>query len=202
LNNWILPALKYTLKELLLGLVVDTKRTRPEDSTTPVDAVQAAAHIAYAEQQHLDRYDEIVRHAVKHKWAFDKRVLKWHPGEVVFHKGQLVQVYRSDTDYTFKTDQKLIPKWSVPHHVKEWIWNTYKLETLRGVQLPGEFSVRRLWAFEPRLGTKLYEEQEAYMENVGEGEWDEVEREGTVEEQEEVAERAGKDGNEDAAGSF
>lgn len=72
LNNRLLPALKHTPKELLLGLVVDTKRTRLEDWVTPVDAVQAAAHMLYAEQQRLDGYDEAVRHALKRKSAFDK----------------------------------------------------------------------------------------------------------------------------------
>lgn len=166
LNNCVLPALKHTPKELLLGLVVDTKRTRPEECATPVDAVQASAHMAYVEQQRLDGYDEAVRHAIKHKQAFDKRVLKKHPGEVLFYKGQLVQVYRSDTDYTFKTERKLIPKWSVPHRITERLRNAYKLETLGGTQLPGEYSARRLHAFEPCPDTKLYREQEAHMARI------------------------------------
>ncbi|THV06373.1 hypothetical protein K435DRAFT_578258, partial [Dendrothele bispora CBS 962.96] len=75
--------------------------------------------MAYAEQQRLDGYDAIVRHAVKRKKVFDKRVLKRHPGEVMFKKGQLVQIYRSDLDYTFRTERKLIPKWSPPKRVVE-----------------------------------------------------------------------------------
>ncbi|THU79221.1 hypothetical protein K435DRAFT_557629, partial [Dendrothele bispora CBS 962.96] len=75
--------------------------------------------MAYAEQQRLDGYDAIVRHAVKRKQVFDKRVLKRHPGEVMFKKGQLVQIYRSDLDYTFRTERKLIPKWSPPRRVVE-----------------------------------------------------------------------------------
>ncbi|KIK15839.1 hypothetical protein PISMIDRAFT_638089 [Pisolithus microcarpus 441] len=149
LNNQILPALKHTPKELLLGLVVDMKRTRPEEGVTPIDAIQASAHIAYVEQQCLDGYDEVVRHAIKHKQVFNKRVLKKHPGEVVFHKGQLVQIYHSDTDYTFKTERKLVPKWSVPHRVTKRLRNAYKLETLGGVQLLGEYSARWLHMFEP-----------------------------------------------------
>ncbi|THU79839.1 hypothetical protein K435DRAFT_605297, partial [Dendrothele bispora CBS 962.96] len=70
--------------------------------------------MAYAKQQRLDGYDAIVRHAIKRKKVFDKRVLKHHPGEVTFKKGQLVQIYRSDLDYTFRSERKLIPKWSPP----------------------------------------------------------------------------------------
>jgi len=51
LNNRILPALKHSLKELLLGLVVDTKHMEPTDSTTQTTAIQAAIHMAYVTQQ-------------------------------------------------------------------------------------------------------------------------------------------------------
>ena len=44
------------------------------------------------------------------KAAFDRRVLAKSPGEVVFTWGQLVQVYRSDLDYTFKAEWKMLPK--------------------------------------------------------------------------------------------
>ncbi|KAI0363824.1 hypothetical protein BV20DRAFT_910534, partial [Pilatotrama ljubarskyi] len=77
----------------------------------------ATTHIAYVAQQHLDGYDEAVRHAIKRKTVFDRRVLASQPGEVVFEKGALVQIYRSDLDYTFKTSRKLLPKWSPPHRV-------------------------------------------------------------------------------------
>lgn len=167
LNNRILPALKYTPKELLLGLVVDTKRTNPEDATTnPINGADVAAHMAYVAQQRLDGYDEAIRHAIKRKAAFDRRVLQRHPGEVVFEKGHLVQIYRSDTDYTFKTDRKLIPKWSQPHRVTERLRNSYRLETLRGTPLPGEYSARRLRQFIPRQGTRLQVEQDEYMKRM------------------------------------
>ena len=31
--------------------------------------------------------------------------------------GDLVQIYQSDLDYTFKTERKLLPKWSPPQRV-------------------------------------------------------------------------------------
>ncbi|KAJ3912898.1 hypothetical protein F5877DRAFT_11142, partial [Lentinula edodes] len=74
---------------------------------------------AYAAQQQLDGYSAFVQHAVKWKSVFDRRVLKKEGKEVVFEKGDLVQVYRSDLDYTFKTIKKIIPKWSRPYRITE-----------------------------------------------------------------------------------
>ncbi|THU99443.1 hypothetical protein K435DRAFT_619643, partial [Dendrothele bispora CBS 962.96] len=54
------------------------------------------------------------------KVAFGKRaVLKRFSGEVTFHKGQLVRLYRSDLNYTLKTERKLLPKWLQPRRVVE-----------------------------------------------------------------------------------
>ncbi|TFK71091.1 hypothetical protein BDN72DRAFT_747929, partial [Pluteus cervinus] len=77
----------------------------------------AVLHVAHVAQQHLDGYNEAVQHAWTCKRRFDKRVDARKPGEVVFSIGDLVQVYRNDLDYTFKTEQKLLPKWSPPHRV-------------------------------------------------------------------------------------
>ena len=78
---------------------------------------------------------------------------------MVFINGQLVQIYRSDLDYTFKTERKLLPKWSAPQRVVSRLMNSYVLETVNGERLPGTFSARRLRTFIPKEGTKLAEEQ-------------------------------------------
>lgn len=166
LNNRILPALKFTPKELLLGLVVDTKRTELTHSTLEPTNTDAAIHMAYAAQQRLDGYDEAVRHAIKRKTTFDRRVLKRHHAEVMFMQGQLVQIYRSDLDYTFKTERKLLPKWSRPFRVTSRLRNSYRLEKLDGNPLPGEYSARRLRAFMPREGTQLHADQHEYMKKI------------------------------------
>ena len=87
------------------------------------------------------------------------RVLAQKPGEVVFAKNQLVQIYRNDLDFTFKTDRKLLPKWSLPHRIVSRNLNSYTLKTLHGDELPGAFSARRLRGFIPKEGTRLAEEQ-------------------------------------------
>ena len=59
-------------KELLLGLVIDTKPTPLTDSTVQVSTTDVAVHMAYVQaQQCLDRYDEAVQHAIKRKAMFN-----------------------------------------------------------------------------------------------------------------------------------
>jgi transposase InsO family protein len=161
--NWrLLPSLKFSPKELMLGLVVNTKPTDLNPAFLPTTEADTALQMAYVAQQRLDGYAEAVAHAIRRKGAFDKKVLAQQPGEVVFSKGDLVQIYRSDLDYTFKTEHKLLPKWSIPHRIKSRHLNSYVLESLNGDQLPGSFSARRLRRFLPKEGTMLAEEQKAF----------------------------------------
>jgi len=116
LNHRILPALKFSPKELLLGQVINTPRTDLSNSTSAIRTSDVSTQMAYVAQQQLDGYDAAVRHAIKRKAAFDKRVLERTPGEVIFHKGQLVQFYRSNLDYTFEAKRKLLQMVSTPSH--------------------------------------------------------------------------------------
>lgn len=138
---------------------MNTKPTEETAATEPVTAEEAATQMAYVAQQQLDGYAEVVAHAIKRKAVFNKRVLAHKPGEVSFSKGQLVQIYQSDLDYTFKTDRKLLPKWSPPQRVVERNLNLYTLERVDRTPIPGNFSARRLRGLMPREGTKLAEEQ-------------------------------------------
>ena len=155
----MLPALKFSPKELLFGLVVNTPVTGVTTALEPVTTDDVATQMAYVAQQRLDGYAEIVAHAIKRKSVFDKRVLARKPGEVVFSKGQLVQIYRNDLDYTFKTDRKLLPKWSPPQRIVARNLNSYTLEKLDGTLIEGLFSARRLRGFIPKEGTQLAKEQ-------------------------------------------
>ncbi|OJT13171.1 Pro-Pol polyprotein [Trametes pubescens] len=161
LNYRILPALKFSPKELLLGKIVNTPTTAIMVANSAISEEDAAKHVAYVAQQHLDGYDEAVRHALKRKKVFDKRVLASRAGEVIFEDGGLVQVYRSDLDYTFKTERKLLPKWSTPYRVVRRLNHSYELTTLGGVSIAGLFNARRLRKFEPRPGTQLAEAENA-----------------------------------------
>lgn len=123
LNHYLLPALKFSPKELLLGLVVNTPPTSIEESTWVFQGASAITQIAYTEQQCLDRYEETVCHTIRWKSAFDKKLLQYTPKEVIFHPGQLVQVYYNNLDYTFKAECELIPKWLTSHRVQLRILN-------------------------------------------------------------------------------
>ena len=158
--NWrILPALKFSPKELLLNLIVNTTPT-PLDVSASMPAPQDfGTHMAYATQQRLDGYSEAIRHAMDRKARFDRRVLESTAGEVTFEKGQLVQVYRNDLAKAIGTERKLTPMWSKPRRVMERVLNSYKLETPEGQPLDGEYHARRLRRFIPREGTELAAQQ-------------------------------------------
>jgi hypothetical protein len=123
----------------------------------------------------LDGFDNIMRHAGKRKKWFDRRVER-KGGEVIFEKGQLVQIFCSDMTYTFSARKKIIPMWSEPVRVVEREGASYKLEELDGTPLKGLFSSERLRAFKVRAGSKLEQDQIAHeaamagSENEGHGE--------------------------------
>jgi transposase InsO family protein len=161
LNNRILPNLKFSPNELLLGIVINTQCTPLSQAEGEVSAEEIDVQMAYVEQQRLDGYAHILSHAHKRKLAFDRKLLARAPKEVIFKAGQLVQVYRSNLDFTFKTDRKMEPKWSAPRRITSRDRNSYKLETLEGLPIGNRFSSRRLRRFIPRNGTALHEAQEA-----------------------------------------
>ena len=155
INNRILPNLKYSPNELLLGLVINTNPTPTDHVVTPPSAEEVETQMAYVNQQRFDGYAHIVDHAQSRKATFDKRVTDHSPREVIFRAGDLVQIYRSDLDFTLSTDRKLLPKFSAPRRVVSRNQNSYQLETLEGFPIGGRFSSRRLRLFIPREGTEL-----------------------------------------------
>ena len=94
--------------------MVNTKPTTPSDTLTGPTPEEVEMQMAYMDNQWFVGYAQIINHAQKHKAAFDKEVLSRPPQEVVFRAGDLVQVYHSDLDFTFKTKRKLLPKFSAP----------------------------------------------------------------------------------------
>ena len=169
--NWrILPALKFSPKEILLGLVVNTSKTPLEVSCSFLPPSDVDSHMTYAAQQRLDGYAEAVHHAVRRKAAFDRRVKASKAGAVEFKKGQLVQVYRNKLASTLSTERKIAPMWSPPRRIAERLLNSYKLETLDGTPLDGLYHARRLRSFVPREGTLLAAEQKKLEEALASSE--------------------------------
>lgn len=167
MNERILPHLRFSPKELLMGLVVNTPRTPVQVAVAPLELEDVALQMAYASQQRLDGYAQIVDHAVARKAAFDKMVLRRAPREVIFRAGQLVQVYRNDLDFTVQASRKMEPKWSAPRRVLSRDRNSYKLATLEGLAMGGRFNSRRLRRFIPRNGTAMHDVQEAIETAMG-----------------------------------
>ena len=73
LNHRILPSLRFSLKELLLGMAINTSPTPITTSTQEPSASDTSIHMPYAAQQQLDGYVTAVKHSAKQKAAFDKK---------------------------------------------------------------------------------------------------------------------------------
>ena len=154
--NWrILPAFKFAPRELLMGYVVNTHTTPITTSTTDLNPSDVDVQMAYIDQQRFDGFSHAIEHAAKRKAIFDRGVASRKPGEVIFNKGNLVQVYANEWDHTFRTERKLVPRWSAPRRVAERRQNSYTLETLEGFPISGWYHARRLRQFIPRSGTEL-----------------------------------------------
>ena len=177
LNSRILPSLKFSPKELLLGMVINMPKTPFDISTLPPQLNDLDTHLMYMAQQRLDGYSEAVRHANQRKEAFDRKVTKSKAGPVIFNPGQLVQVFRSDLANSISSERKLTPMWSTPRRVERRNVNSYKLETLDGAKLEGEYSARRLREFVPCEGTDLAEGQRVYMERIRKEEVEQLRKE-------------------------
>jgi hypothetical protein len=93
LNNHILPNLKFSPNELLLGIMINTKHTPENQAEEEGSTCEVEVQMAYVEQQQLDGYAHTLSHAHKQKLIFDRKLLSQAPKEVIFKAGQLVQVY-------------------------------------------------------------------------------------------------------------
>ena len=144
LNNHILLTLKYLPNELLLSLIINSCGAKDPDSIQAPTEEEISSHMALVEQQRLDGYSSIIDHAARRKDIFDKKVRKHTPRIIVFQPGDLVQVHASEWVHTLASIKKLIPMWSIPHHVMTRQLNSYTLETLGGLPLVGVFNSTRL----------------------------------------------------------
>jgi hypothetical protein len=169
LSDRMLPALKYSPNELLLGLPINSRRSNDPEAIEPPSTDEVAMHLALVEQQHLDGYSAIVDHAARRKKAFDTKLMQRAPRDIVFKAGDLVQIHATQWVHTLAAVKKLIPMWSPPRRVVARKRNSYTLETLDSEPMDGMYNARCLHMFEPREGTKL-----AFNELVRENEPDEA----------------------------
>lgn len=91
-----------------MGLIINTPHTPIKGTMSQPNLQDIHVHSAYIAQQHLDALAHTVANTIKWKMVFDRRVMSTTQGEVVFKPGQLVQVYASEINNTFKSSQKLV----------------------------------------------------------------------------------------------
>ena len=149
--NWrLLPSLKFSPRDLMLGLIINNETIQPQHYNPAYHRIRHSTTDSVCGTATLYGYAEVVvAHVLKRKSAFDKRVLLRNPGEVIFSKGQLVHIYRSDLYYTFKMERKLLLKWYVPQQITSRHLNSYVLETLEGNPITQYFSVPHQMQSEP-----------------------------------------------------
>ncbi|CAK5275949.1 unnamed protein product [Mycena citricolor] len=156
MNDRLLPAVKFSPRELLFGLMTPTPDAgqHPDVNSRPLTS-DMVLHMEYAEQLRLDGYAERVKYAMGCKAAFDRKVMKSRAGVVAFEIGNLVQVFRSDLANTVSNEQKLTCRWSEPHRVQDKLLHSVRLESVEGTPIDGVFNARRLRQYVPRAGTQL-----------------------------------------------
>ena len=117
LSDHIIPSLKFSPNELLLGIPTAIPPSEnPETITAPTET-DILLHLSITEQQCFDGYSASVDHAAKHKAQFNAKVRKHTPKNVVFKKGDLVQVHQTQWHHTLTSMRKMVPMWSIPNHI-------------------------------------------------------------------------------------
>ena len=155
LADHILPALKFSPNKLLLNTPTTIPSTDdPGNVCAPTDA-EVLLHLSIVEQQCLDGYSSIIDHTAHRKPRFDTKVKKCALKNIIFKKGDLVQVHQTQWHNTLSLIKKLVPMWSIPSRTSSCLHNSYTLETLGGLPIEGMFNSRQLCTFKPRPGTKL-----------------------------------------------
>ena len=95
LADHTLPALKFSPNELLLNIPTTIPSTDgPKNVCAPMGA-KVLLHLSIVEQQCLDGYSSIIDHAAHRKAQFDAKVKKHVPKDIIFEKGDLVQVHQT-----------------------------------------------------------------------------------------------------------
>src|SRR6266481_2096180 len=138
MNDRILPAVGLTPQELLWGRR-EMAQGRKDEETLERMETDIEHHLILSDLLCSQGYTDTLMEAANRKRQFDGKVCP-----VIFVTGDLVQVYDSKLDMTFKSRAKLLPRWSSPRKVAEKHLNSYALCTQDGRELPGTFHAHRL----------------------------------------------------------
>jgi hypothetical protein len=97
-------------------------------------------------QAHLSQLET----AAKQKSAWDDRT-----PATDFNIGDIVQWHNGKLDNSYKSENKLLPHWSLPYIISGKSLNSYTLSTLHGTEIPGSFHSCRLRQYVPLRNSNL-----------------------------------------------
>lgn len=144
INNCIIPAYNYSPHELLTGVMVNSVPVPLGEMSVAPTPEEVHQQLTLTQQQRLNVYSHIVEKASKCEMSFNEALdSSWCKKAVEFTVNTLIQVYRSDLDYMFKTERKILPKWGPVLRIVGRNRNSYKIAMLEGLTLKGWFSARR-----------------------------------------------------------
>jgi len=85
-----------------------------------------------------------LENAEQQKSAWDNRTLATD-----FQIEDIVQWYNSKLNGNYKSNNKLLPRWSMPHIISGKSLNSYSLSTIHGTEIPSSYHSRRLRRYIP-----------------------------------------------------
>jgi hypothetical protein len=149
LNDCIRPNILRSPQELLFGLAITPEHRAPTEipETTPESVSE---NLALSDMLHMNAHLLQLEDAERQKTAWDERT-----PAVNFEIGDLVQIFDSKLEGSYKSVNKLIPRWSKPHIITGKSLNSYTLSTLLGTAIPGLFHSCRLHTYIPLRGSQL-----------------------------------------------
>jgi transposase InsO family protein len=149
INDRIRPSILRSPRELLFGLALTPEHKQPDiHEDTSIDLVDV--NLTLADALRMNAHLLQLETTERQKSAWDNRI-----PATEFTVNDLVQFYDSRYDTSYKSINKLIPRWSKPHIITGKSLNSYSLSTLHGTAIPGSFHSRRLRTYIPLRGTDL-----------------------------------------------
>lgn len=115
---------------------------------TSVDLVDE--NLSLADMLRMNAHLMQLEDAERQKSSWDNRT-----PATMFDIGDIVQWYNDSLDGTYRSDNKIKPRWSMPHIITGKSLNSYTLATLYGTEIPGSFHSRRLRRYIPLRGSNL-----------------------------------------------
>jgi hypothetical protein len=149
LNDRIRPSILRTPRELLFSLAITPDHTPPDAlEETSIDLIEQ--NLSLADMLHMQAHLLQLEDAERQKSTWDNRT-----AATDFRVGDVVQWHNGKLDGNFRSENKLLPRWSMPHIISGKSLNSYTLSTLHGTEIPGFFHSRRLQRYIPLRNSNL-----------------------------------------------